>query len=227
MKKIVTVLLMSALLSGPALAADEEALPPKAAALKEKALKGDAASAYNLAVCYHFGKECPKSDEIAAKWLATAADKGDVDALVNLGDFYHEGLGVKQDDGKALQYYRAAAGHGSPEGEYNIGKMYANGSGVPADMTQAKQWYMRAGNQGLAEGQLELGRAYMQENDYENAYLWFGIAAKKNDEKAVTFRDRIGSTLTAEQVAAQQKKIAVWRPVMESDQRRGGASYAK
>lgn len=228
MKKFFAALLLSGLLAAPAFA--QEDLPPKAAALKEKAAKGDGASAYELAVCYHFGKECPQSDADAAKWLEVAANKGDADAIVNLGDFYHQGLGVKQDDLIALQWYRAAAGHGSAEGEFNIGRVYAEGYGVKPDLTQAKAWYLRAANQGLAEAQMELGRVFMQENDFLNAYYWYGVAAKTNDAKAVAFRDRIGTTLSADQVAAQQKKIAAFHAASEAsgwDQRRAGDAGLK
>ena len=44
---------------------------------------------------------------------------------------------------------------------------------------------------------------------------WFAVAAKK-DEDVGTYRDRVEKTLTADQVAAQQKKVAAWHAVTES-----------
>jgi TPR repeat protein len=206
-------------------------MSPYALTLKDKAMKNDAASAYNLALCFHEGgKDCPQSDTEAAKWLDKAANLGDVAALVNLGDFYHMGLGVKQDDVKALHYYSAAASHGSAEAEYNIGTFYANGYGLKAaNMKEAMDWLTRAANQGLFAAQMDLAHMYMQNQppSYEDAYFWFAVAANSKDDQApqaATMRDRIGKALTGEQVAAQQVKAKAWRATPEPegyDQRRG------
>jgi uncharacterized protein len=229
MKKMIAALAVTILMSAPALAAD--ALSPYAQKLKDKALKGDGPSAYNLALCYHEGgKDCPQSDADAAQWLIKAAALNDVAAMVNLGDFYHTGLGVKQDDGQALTYYRAGAGFGNADAEYNLGTFYANGYGTKADQKQAIGWYERAGNQGLADAQIDLAKIYMQMQppDYENAYFWFAVAANsKSDQaaQAATFRDRIRKVLTTEQYTAQAAKVQAWHAKPEGegyDQRRGG-----
>lgn len=218
MRKLFAVLALAALVPAallPLAAHADDALSPKAQALMEKANKGDAPSAYNLALCFHEGDGCPQNDTEAAKWLTKAADKNDVQALVNLGDFYHQGLGVKQDDNQALNWYRAGAGHGNAEAEYNIGTFYANGYAVKQDPEMARKWYERAANQGLVEAQMSLAQMAMQNTDYATAYFWFAVAAKK-DEDAATYRDRVEKTLTADQVAAQQKKVAAWHSVSES-----------
>ena len=226
MKNLIAATLLLLASTLPAFAADTDAdYSPEALVLKEKAVKGDAEAAYNLAACYHLGNGCPQNDATAAKWLTTAASAGDTDAMVNLGDFYHMGIGVTQDEAEALHWYHVAAGHGSAEGEYSIAKAYAEGSGVKADPAQAKSWYLRAANQGLGKAQLDAARIYMQENDYPNAYMWFGIAAKYDEKGAAALRDRVRSTLTADQVTAVDKKIKAWRAVSEHggyDQRRAG-----
>jgi uncharacterized protein len=216
MKKTCAALLTALLLSSAALAA--ETLSPYAATLKERAAKGDVAAAYNLALCFHDGKDCKQDDAEAAKWLKMAADKGDLQAINNLAAFYHEGMGVKQDDNQALMWYRTGAAHGSAEAEYNLGTFYANGYGVKQDPAMAMKWYERAAKQGLLNAQMALAQAYMQgaTPDYENAYFWLAAAARQDDE-AAKFRDRIGKTLSAEQFAAQQKKVQDWRPVQESE----------
>ncbi|TAL28201.1 MAG: sel1 repeat family protein [Alphaproteobacteria bacterium] len=223
MKKTCAALLTAVLLSSSALAA--ETLTPYAATLKERAAKGDMAAAYNLALCFHDGKDCKQDDAEAAKWLKIAADKGDVQAINNLAAFYHEGMGVKQDDNQALMWYRAGASHGSAEAEYNLGTFYANGYGMKPDPAMAMKWYERAAKQGLLNAQMDLAHAYMQGTspDYENAYFWLAVAAKQDDE-AAKFRDRVGKTLTAEQFATQQKRVQEFRAVQESetyDVRRG------
>jgi hypothetical protein len=229
MKKTIAALLVTVLVAAPAFAADS--LSPYAQQLKDKALRGDGPSAYNLALCYHEGgKDCPQSDTEAAQWLMKAAALNDVAAMVNLGDFYHTGVGVKQDDNEALIYYRAGAGHGNADAEYNLGTFYANGYGVKADQKQAIGWYTRAANQGLADAQIDLGRLYMQMQpaDYENSYFWFAVAANgKGDQvaQAATFRDRIRKVLTTDQYNAQVARVQAWRAMPEAegyDQRRGG-----
>lgn len=231
MKQLIAAILFSLVLSLPAFAAESDAdFSPEALVLKDQAAKGKADAAFNLAACYHLGTGCPKNDEAAAKWLTTAAGENDVDAIVNLGDFYHQGIGVKQDDMMALKWYRTAAAHGSPEGEYNIAKCYTEGYGVKPDTAQAKAWFLRAANQGLAEAQIDLARLYMQENDYADAYLWFGIAAKHGEKDADSMRDRVGKTLSGDQATAMDKKIKAWRAVSETagfDQRRGGNANIK
>jgi TPR repeat protein len=229
MKRLAAALLVSTLLSVPAFA-DDAMLSPAAQALKAAAMKGDGQAAYNLAFCYHEGKDCPQSDADTVKWLRAAADRANIDALINLGDFYHQGIAVPQDDNMALTWYRAAAGHGSPEGEYNIGKFYANGIGTKADPAQATAWYLRAANQGLEEAQLDLAQLYMQQNDYPNAYIWFAIAAKAGSDKGAAYRDRVGKTLTEEQAKAAQAKVTAFHAVSETagyDQRRAGNAKAK
>jgi len=226
MKTPLAALVIAALLSSAALAA--ETITPYAATLKEKASKGDVAAAYNLALCFHLGKDCNQDDVEAAKWLKMAADKGDVEAINNLGAFYHEGIGVKQDDNQALMWYRAGAAHGSAEAEYNLGTFYANGYGVKQDPAMAEKWYLRAAQQGLVEAQMDLAHAYMQgatPDDYAKAYFWVAVAAKQ-DEDAAKFRDRIGKTLTEEQFTEQQQKVHEWHAVAEPatyDVRRGAA----
>ena len=215
MKTLFAALALAALMSSTALAA--ETLSPYAATLKERASKGDMNAAYNLALCFHLGKDCGQNDVEAAKWLRIAADKGDVQAINNLGAFYHEGMGVKQDDNQALLWYRAGAAHGSAEAEYNIGTFYANGYGVKQDPAMAEKWYLRAAQQGLVEAQMDLAHAYMQgatPDDYAKAYFWVAVAAKQ-DEDAAKFRDRIGKTLSAEQFEEQQKKVQEWHAVTE------------
>lgn len=217
MKTLFAALALAALFSSTALAA--ETLSPYAATLKERASKGDMAASYNLALCFHLGKDCKQDDVEAAKWLRIAADKGDVQAINNLAAFYHEGMGVKQDDNQALMWYRAGAAHGSAEAEYNIGVFYANGYVVKQDIVVAEKWYLRAANQGLVEAQMDLAHLYMQgatPDDYAKAYFWVAVAAKQDDE-AAKFRDRIGKTLSEEQFAAQGKKVQEWHAVVEPE----------
>ena len=216
MKTAFATLALAALLSSTALAA--ETLSPQAATLKERATKGDAAAAYNLALCFYEGKDCKQDDAEAAKWLKMAAEKGDVQAINNYAAFHHEGTGVKKDDNQALLWYRTGAAHGSAEAEYNLGIFYANGWGLKQDEAMARKWYERAAKQGLLNGQMALAQAYMQGTtpDYENAYFWLAVAAKQDDE-AAKFRDRVGKTLSAEQFEAAQKKAAEWRAVTESE----------
>jgi TPR repeat protein len=218
MKKTIAMMLVAAaLLSTTALAADPK-VGARGAEWKAKADKGDIKAQYNLAVCFHTGSpDCEQNDAAAAKYLRMASMAGDATASVNLGQFYHEGLGVQKDDNVAVSFYRSAAAKGSAEAEYNLGIFYEQGWGVPKkDDALAMKWFEHAANQGQVEAQMELAQMHLQSAtpDYESAYFWFAVAAK-SDDTAGKYKERVAKTLSAEQVAAQDKKIAEWKPVYE------------
>ncbi|MET0971529.1 MAG: hypothetical protein ABWY18_20195, partial [Tardiphaga sp.] len=81
--------------------------------LRNAALKGDAAAAYEVGVRYAEGKGVASNYDEAAKWYDRAAKAGVVPAMFRLGTLYEKGLSVKKDVETARRYYLQAAERGS------------------------------------------------------------------------------------------------------------------
>lgn len=116
--------------------------------LTEKASKGDADAACDLADSYEDGDGVPKNPTQAYAWYLKAADLGSIRGLEMSGWHEMNGKGTPYDPHKALESYRKATALGSGYAAQQIGWMYQEGNGVPQDDAQAVIWYQRAVQQG-------------------------------------------------------------------------------
>ena len=88
---------------------------------------------------------------------------------------------------------------------------------MPLDLVQAARLYRQAADQGFGLAQLNLGLFYHDgegglPKDPVQAFVWVSLAAKGGEEDAPHWRDVIGKTLTAEQLAQAQAVISAWKP---------------
>lgn len=116
--------------------------------LQQKAEQGDAGAQYDLGRAYANGKDIPKDNKQAVKWVRLAAEQGNVMAQYGLGLVYYKGQAVPQDYKEAAKWFRLAAEQGDATAQYNLGFFYATGTGVPQDYLQAYAWYNVAAAQG-------------------------------------------------------------------------------
>ena len=114
MKKFLSVVAVSAVLTAPVCAQDFD-----------KGLAAHQAGDYATAL---------------QEWRPLA-EQGDYIAQYNLGFMYKNGEGVPQDYKEAASWYLKAAEQGYASAQHNLGIMYDKGQGVPQDYVVAHMWY--------------------------------------------------------------------------------------
>lgn len=104
--------------------------PEKSLALLKKAADaGYMLAQYDFGMLYLHGKtimtgkEIPKDEALAVKWLLKAAEQGDSFAQYQLGECYEEGKGVEADGEEALAWYQKAADLGSELAEQALERL--------------------------------------------------------------------------------------------------------
>jgi TPR repeat protein len=155
--------------------------PAAIAAVKSKALEGDANAQCRLGLMYEHGVGVPRDLAQAVAWYKRAAAQGNANGEYDLGLMYQYGTGVQQDYAQAITLYRQAAEQGHAEAENNIAVMYRRGLGVQQDNAQAFTWYQKAAAQGNAPAESNLGEMYQAgigiQKDYAQAIAWYQKAA--------------------------------------------------
>jgi TPR repeat protein len=116
---------------------------PSAKAHYERANKGDADAAYNLAMFYD---EKLNDNDKAIYWYKTADAMGATHAAYNLGYVYEE---EKRDYDNALKWYEKAAKDGDVKAPFALGLLYDEHF---QNYGKAIQWYTNAYEQGDAGG---------------------------------------------------------------------------
>jgi localization factor PodJL len=189
--------------------------------LREAALNGDAAAAYEVASRYADGKLVAQNYTEAAKWYDRAAQKGLVPAMFRLGSLYEKGLGVPKDVGAAKRSYIAAAEGGNPKAMHNLAVLFADGGGQGPDYKTASEWFRKASDYGLADSQYNLAVLYARgigvEQNLVESYKWFSLAAAQGDTDAGRKRDDIAKRMDQPTLTAAQLAIRTYVPLGQVD----------
>ncbi len=159
--------------------------------------------------------------------LLAKASSGDAAAQVAVGDQYaqaavaeHDKTQMASDYQQELAWYRKAADQNNISGEMHMAALYRDGGGdtIPRDMEQAVSWYRRAADQGDAIAQGTLGVLYSMGQGVPrsdaDAYFWFDLAASvkgPSQEKYASNRQMIGERITADELSAEQERVAAWK----------------
>jgi localization factor PodJL len=198
--------------------------------LRNAALKGDPAAAYEIGVRYAEGKGVPASYDDAAKWYERAAQAGLVPAIFRLGTLYEKGLSVKKDADIARRYYLQAAERGNAKAMHNLAVLDADGGGRGANYKSAAQWFRKAADRGVADSQFNLGILYARgigvEQNLAESFKWFSLAAAQGDADAVRKRDDVAKRLDAQSLAAAKLAIQTFVPESQPDEAVNAASPA-
>ena len=152
---------------------------------KERALKGDLKSHFDVAACYARGWGVAMDQAEAVKWVRKAADQGYPMAQFSLANCYDNGNGVTKDPVEAAKWMRKAADQGFVSAQYSLAAYYASGEGVSQNLAEAAKWTRKAAEQGYAPAQSNLGGCYaiglgVAMNQVE-AVKWFRKAAEQGD----------------------------------------------
>ena len=108
------------------------------------------------------------------------------------------------------------ARQGDPDAQFVLARMYQFGLGVAQDDAQAFAWFERAGNGGHVQARTVLGYLHRfgvgTEKDPIEAYIWFSLAAAEGDDVTASNRERLARSLSAEQLAEADARVAAWQP---------------
>ncbi len=146
------------------------------------AIRGDAASQYEVAILCENGDGVEKNPEQAFEWMLKAAQQRYALAQHKVGNFYAKGFGVERDLESALEWYLKAVKEVDvwilASYQLDLGKFYEEEIGDP---WKAFMWYLKAAKLGARIATHEVIRCY------EN-----GIGVEKSHEKAVEWSHENG-----------------------------------
>jgi localization factor PodJL len=158
-----------------------------------------------------------QTDEGAAL-VRQSASANQPAALYRLAKLYEAGEGVPRDDVMARQLIERAARGGNRIAMHDLALYYTEGrGGVELSMSTAKSWFEQAARRGVVDSQFNL--AILSEStevgmtpNIEDALFWYAIAARQGDQFAVSRRDALRDTLSADQVESIDGRIAAFAP---------------
>lgn len=116
-------------------------------ATRKMADQGDALAQYSLGMLYRTGREVPRDDVLAFKYLSLAAAQELPAALSALGEMYERGEGVQQSYEVAAKLYQASADD-VRTAQYRLGELYYKGLGVESDPISGYMWIAIAARRG-------------------------------------------------------------------------------
>jgi TPR repeat protein len=154
------------------------------AAVKTKAMAGDATAQYHLAQLYKTGIGMSPDAADAVRWFQAAAKQGNAGAEFQMGLYHYSGgPGIKTDFKKAFEWTSQAAKQGNLFAQFNLGIFYQDGSGVERNPREAIKWIRAAAQGGLASAQNHLGYCLgfgiNVPRDHVEAVKWYTLAAKQ------------------------------------------------
>jgi localization factor PodJL len=185
--------------------------------LRDAALSGDAAAAYEIALRFAEGRGAPVNLAEAARWFERAAGKGLALAQFRYASMLEKGQGVKKDLNRARELYLAAAAKGNAKAMHNLAVLYAEGIDGKPDYDAAVTWFRRAAQRGISDSQYNLGvlaaRGLGTNKDFAESYKWFALAAARGDMESARKRDEVAAHLDAAALAAAQQAVKAFVPL--------------
>jgi localization factor PodJL len=179
------------------------------ARLRNAAIGGDAAAAYEVATRFAEGRGIPTDQEEAARWYERAASKGLAPAQFRYASLLEKGTGVKKNLGQARKLYLAAATQGHAKAMHNLAVLYAEGIDGKPDYATAALWFRKAAQGGIADSQYNLGvlcaRGLGTDKNIAEAFKWFSLAAAQGDREAAKKRDEVAARLDADELSGARE----------------------
>lgn len=208
-----------------AFAADTATLPKTEtewkAYFRDLARNKDANSLFVLGTYYAAGHPQlgrGKADPTEAfRYYQRAAEAGHAEAQYRLGYCYEKKLGVRVASLEmAHKWYLKAADQELPIAQLRVGEMYLIGEGVAFNGPLAYQYLYKAAERGLPDAQRMVGDCYKMgwgpARDDVKALMWYIIAAKQENEKAISNRDTMARFLKNHEVLLAEKAAKDFRP---------------
>ena len=175
--------------AGPLSAAEKRAQyeQMKLPELVRKANANDSAAQFELGSRFNYGREAPKNNMEALRWLRRSAQAGHTEAQRLLAVKLYNGYDMKADHEEALLWAQRLADAGDVPGQMMAGNMYANGEGAPRDLVRAYMWY-----------------------DVAATVAQQGIGDPLQQQAAMDARDRTAALLLPEEEVRAQELASGW-----------------
>lgn len=200
------------------LTTDLSAVPPNLVKLRQAALGGDGAAAYDLGMRAAEGRGMTRDPALAVKVFEQIAASGFAPAQYKLASLYEKGVGVTRDLAQAKLWYGRAADLGNARAMHNLAVIYAENpaAGGKPDFATASLWFKRAAELGVRDSQYNLAVLYARgmgvQQDLGQSFLWFSAAAAQGDEDAAKKRDDVASKLDAKALSAARAQVTAFKP---------------
>ncbi|TAM00788.1 MAG: sel1 repeat family protein [Paraburkholderia sp.] len=127
--------------------------------------------------------------EVAAAWIAAAAENGIVEAQARYGQILLDGRGIARDPAAALTWFKHAANADHPMAMNMVGRCYEHGWGTAACASVAVYWFRLAARAGLDWGMYNYATALALGNGVDEnrteALAWFEKAAALGHAKSI------------------------------------------
>lgn len=151
--------------------------------------------------------------------LLARAQQGDAAAQIAVGEAYAQATGRAQNCRTAADWYTKAAAQNNLAATLHLATLYRDGcASLQRDIAQAAHWYQKAAEQNDTEAQATLGLLYSigqgVARDDREAYFWLALAATAPGAKQAQYaanRQRIGTHLSTDEVAALKERVEDWR----------------
>lgn len=184
--------------------------------LREAALSGDPAAAFEVGARYAEGRGALQDMASAVAWYERAAGAGLAPAQYRLGSIYEKGLGVEKDLARAQDWYLQAAEAGNVKAMHNLAVLYAEGAGGEPNLERAGDLFQKAAEHGVRDSQFNLAilhaRGLGVPQDLVNAYKWFAVAASSGDEESVKRRDIIAAAMNEGDLVKAKAAAEAYKP---------------
>lgn len=143
-----------------------------------------------LGMAFLRGQGTERTPELAAHWLALAADRRDARGMNAYGLAYEEGFGVGQSYRWARHWYEVAATEKNDmEAMRNLARLHRQGLGTVRHDSLALAWYLNAVGAGSVEAMVDVGTMYAEgvngRRDADQALRWLQRAADAGSPRAM------------------------------------------
>ena len=155
--------------------------------------------------------------ETGVELIRAAANQEQPAALYRLAKLYETGQGVGKDATTARQLTERAARGGNRIAMHDLALYHAEGrGGVDVDMPTAAKWFEKAAQRGVVDSQFNLGVLFESgqglPQDMESALVWYSIGGAQGDQMAAGRVGVLRKTLSEDQLARADKRIASFKP---------------
>ena len=155
--------------------------------------------------------------ESGVELIRASANQEQPAALYRLAKLYETGQGVGKDATTARQLTERAARGGNRIAMHDLALYHAEGrGGVDVQMPVAAKWFEKAAQRGVVDSQFNLGVLFESgqglPQDMESALVWYSIGGAQGDQMAAGRVAVLRKTLSEDQIARADKRIASFKP---------------
>ena len=205
---------------GTELAVADEADSKAVSLLTAEAQEGNPIAQYHLGNIYSSGMAGVEIDlKRGLDYFRESAAQGYAPAQYNLAASYKLGDGIPKNTEKALEWYLAAADQGHTDAQLQAAIILQARGGFADALTLFRSSALL----GNTNAQALLGASYHSgegaPQNFEQAYIWYSLAAANGDEEAAALREVVAKQLDKQALSRVQKEsLALYDQINSSTQ---------